>query len=311
MENFKTKIGKNKKFIFFLLIGILISLLIVFFIFRYKNNNKSLSEGSTTLNTIISLIDKINNTNNNLKECISGYTINSKTTIDVLNNSIESLENTKDSLRSMILTDDYSRELSYKIISSIESTQNLYNYCILSLNLDDSSAISESITKINELEYDVIKNYDELNDLGLSIALNDDALSFFTSLQNFLTSIESNNKKNQIKYSKSSDFIMNFKTYTSDFSLLIQDLEPAITKAREDERSFNPILDDIYNKEALYIEIKHKVNSLAVPDGYLSYYNSLNDIFRLYSTYLKALKVAIVYEKSSDNYSLKIGRAHV
>ena len=34
----------------------------------------------------------------------------------------------------------------------------------------------------------------------------------------------------------------------------------------------------------------------------MSYYNSLNNTFTLYSTYLNSLKIAVIYEKSSPSY---------
>lgn len=303
MENFKSKFQENKKFIIVLTLCILLSLLTVLFIYKYKNKDKIHSEGSSTLNTIISLVEEINNSNNKLNDCLSGFTINSETALNILNDNIVSLDNIQSSLRSMILTDDYSREASSKIMSSIESTQNLYNYCIYTLSLDNTYELSDCITKIDELEYNLLNNYEELNALGLSIKFEDDSPSFLNNLRNYLISKENINKSNQIKVSQATDFLKDFKSYITDFSNILQDLEPAITQAREDKRSFDPILDDIYDKEIAFKNIKDKINSLSIPEGYLSYYKSFNEVSNLYSNYLKALKVAIVYEKSSDNYT--------
>lgn len=301
MEDFKTKIRKNQKFIIILILCILLSLISLLFIYEHKNKDKTQSEGSSTLNSIISLVEEINNSNDKLKSCISGFTINSETTLNVLNDNIVSLENIESSLRSMILTDDYSREASSKIMSSIESTQNLYNYCIYTLSLDNTYSLSECITKMNELEYNLLNSYEELNALGLSIKFEDDLSSFLNNLSNYLTSKENINKTNHVKLSQAIDFLKEFKSSIIDFSNILQNLEPAIIKTREDKRSFDPILDDIYDKEVEFKNIKSKVNSLSIPEGYLSYYKSFTELSNLYSNYLKSLKVAIVYEKSSKD----------
>ena len=172
----------------------------------------------------------------------------------------------------MIIVESFS-----KIMSSIESTQNLYNYCIYTLSLDNTYELSDCITKIDELEYNLLNNYEELNALGLSIKFEDDSPSFLNNLRNYLISKENINKSNQIKVSQATDFLKDFKSSITDFSNILQDLEPAITQAREDKRSFDPILDDIYDKEIAFKNIKDKINSLSIPEGYLSYYKSFNE----------------------------------
>ena len=48
--------------------------------------------------------------------------------------------------------------------------------------------------------------------------------------------------------------------------------------------------------------IKNDFNYSSIPEGCTSYYNSVNNTFSLYATYLNSLKVAVIYEKSSSSY---------
>ena len=299
MENLKTKICENKKFILISLLLILLTSIAIIFIYNYKYENKDFTHDSSPFDNIIGEVNLINNS---IKDCPTEFTISSEIIVDTLRDNIDSLEKQKKYLHAMIILDDYTRDVSSKILSSIESTQNLYNYCISSLEYQNLSYISDSIKKINEEEFDLLESYVELNTLGIELEFNNDALMFFDKLVNHLTTLESLTKKNKISLSQSDEFIKNFRNSVSDLSVLVQDLEPAITKVRDDNRSFDSILNDINDKESKYLTIKNNFNSISIPDGYLSYYNSLIDTFNLYSNYLKTLRIAIIFEKSSTSY---------
>lgn len=298
MECFKIKSFKNQKFILVISLLLLITFLSIIFVYNYKFKNIS-----SKSNTFDYVIKDINSINNSIKECPTEFTLNNETIITTLKNNIDNLEKIKNDLRAVIIIDDYSRESLSKILSSIESAQNLYNCCISSLEYKNMSATSEYINKINEQQFNLLKSYSDLNYLGIKIDFNEQYLMFFEKLISHLSNLDNIAKKNNINASKNQLFMKNFETAIIDFSELVEDLEPAISKVREDSRSFDSILSDISNKEIKYLSIKSNINSISIPDGYLSYYNSLMDTFNLYSNYLKTLKIAIIFEKSSTNYS--------
>ena len=55
-------------------------------------------------------------------------------------------------------------------------------------------------------------------------------------------------------------------------------------------------------KEDSLNSLKKDLSTLSIPEGYLNYYNNLNDIFSLYSSYLNSIRTAIIYERSSSGY---------
>lgn len=296
MENFKIKIKKEHKFI--LIISLLIlTISSMILVFNHKSKNKT-----DESNTFDYIVKDINTINNSIKECATELNINNEAIVTTLRNNIDSLEKIKNDLNALVILDDYSRETSAKLISSIESAQNLYNSCISSLEYQNISVTSDYVTKINEQQFDLLTLYGDLSYLGIQLGFDDDALIFFDKLINHLENISNLAKKNNINASQGELFMKHFKSAVDDFSELVEDLEPAISKVREDNRSFDSILQDIGDKESKYLIIENNINSIAIPDGYLSYYNSLIDSFNLYSNYLKTLKVAIIFEKSSPNY---------
>lgn len=297
MENLKIKIKKNQKFIVILLLLVLLTSLSIIFIYnhKFKNNVKE-------SNTFEHIVNELNTINNSIEECSTEFTLNNKNTVATLKNNIDNLEKLKNDLRALVTIDDYTRETSSKILSSIESAQNLYNCCISSLEYQNIASISDYVTKINEQQFDLLKNYVDLNYLGIEVAFTDDSLIFFDKLINYLNNLDTLTKKSNINTSQGELFIKTFKTAVNDLSQLVENLEPAISKVREDNRSFDSILKDLDDKESKYLSIKSNINSISIPEGYLSYYNSLIDTCNLYSNYLKTLKVAIIFEKSSANY---------
>lgn len=297
MENLKFKIRGNQKFVIILPLLVLLTSLAIISIYNYK-----FKDTSKESNTFDHIVNELNTINNSIKECSTEFTLNNKTIVTTLRNNIDNLEKVKNNLRALVILDDYSRETSSKILSSIESAQNLYNSCIESLEYQNISATSDYVTKINEQQFDLLKSYVDLSYLGIEIGFNDDSLIFFDKLINYLNNLETLTKKNNVNTSQGELFRKSFKTAVNDLSELVEDLEPAISKVREDNRSFDSILNDIDDKESKYLSIKSSINSISIPEGYLSYYNSLIDTFNLYSNYLKTLKVAIIFEKSSTNY---------
>ncbi len=297
MENFKIKVRENQKFILILFLLILITSLSIIFIYNYKFKNNARES-----NTFDYIVEEINTLNNSIKEYPTEFNLNNESIVTALRNNINNLERIKTDLRALVIVDDYSRETSSKILSSIESAQNLYNCCISSLEYQNISATSDYVTQIKEQQFDLLKIYGDLNYLGIQIGFNDDSLIFFDKLINYLNNLGALTKKNNINTSQGESFMKSFKTAVTDLSELVEDLEPAISQVREDNRSFDSILKDIDDKESKYLSIKSNINSISIPEGYLSYYNSLIDTFNLYSNYLETLKVAIIFEKSSTNY---------
>ncbi len=304
MEAFKIKIRENYKFIFTLLACILFTSITMILIYEKTypkdNNYKNKIDDKKEYNNLTYVVDDINKVNANLKNCINGLTIDTKTTVEVLTTNMSSLEEIKSSLTAY--NDEESKEVVAKIISSIDSTKLLYNYCINSLTSKNDVPFSEKVSEINSLTEDCLTKNSKLYSYGLKLEFTEDAIDFFNKFNSYLMTLDNIDKFQKVKDAQTNEFLKGFNLTVREFSSILQDLQPAITKIREDNRSLDVILDDLKTKEKNFLEIKKSLSKLSVPENCTTLYNQLNDTFTLYSNYLTTMRLAIVYEKSSKSY---------
>ena len=161
---------------------------------------------------------------------------------------------------------------------------------------------SEITSQILLLKDNCNSSYEALYPYGLSVEFPSESEEFLDDLIGYLNAIDKLNKEDIIKTNQYNSYIEKLTKCTNSFSDLLEDLEPAIKLIRKDNRSFDVILDDIRKNEDELSNIKRDFNYSSIPEGCISYYNSMNNIFSLYSTYLDSLKIAVIYEKSSSSY---------
>lgn len=303
METFKIKVRENYKFIFTLLACILITSITIILIYEKSypkdNNYNNEIHDKEKLNNLTYVIDNINKINATLKSCIDDLTINPEVTIKVLTTNISSLEEIKSSLS---IYDDESEEVISKIKSCIDSTNLLYNYCINSLTSENKESLPEMVSEINSLTEDCLAKNSMLYSYGLKLEFTEDGIDFFSKLNSYLMTLDNITKFQKVKDAQTNEFLKGFNLNVTEFSSILQDLQPAITKVRADNRSLDVLLDDLKLKENKFSEIKESLSRLSVPENCSTLYNQLNDTFGLYSNYLATMRLAIVYEKSCANY---------
>lgn len=306
MNNIKEKIINNKLFLITLLMCVILTSSIMIFI--YKHNTRSVSieidpiKDSAIDEEFTPYLQKFYSINLSLKDCTNGLTIDTKNSISILNNSISELSQLQNDITSLIIVNNEYPDLIPKLVTSIDYTKTLYNYCIDVLSYSINLTNTEITSQILLLKEDCIKSYEDLSPYGVIFTFPDDSLLFFDNLIGYLNSLDKLNKETIIKTSQYNDFINNLNTAITNFSPLLENLKPAIEKIREDNRSLDVILEDISSKESKFADIKSDFSYSSIPENCVSYYNSLNSTFKLYSTYLNTLKIAVIYEKSSSGY---------
>lgn len=304
METFKIKIRKNHKFILTLLACILFTSIAMILLYEKKypevNNPNNNIQNKKKYSNLTYVIDDINKVNATLQNCIDDLTIDADKTIEILTTNISNLERIKSSL--LNYTDEDTEDVISKITSCIDSTELLYTYCINSLSSKNDVSLSEMVAEITRLTEDCLAKNSMLYPYDLKIEFTEDAITFFNNLNSYLLTLDNIDKFQKIKDAQTNDFLKGFNLSLTEFESILQDLQPAINKIREDNRSLDVIIDDLKAKEASFLSINHSLKKLSVPENCSSLYNQLNDIFTLYSNYLTTMKLALVYEKSSTNY---------
>lgn len=308
MENIKKSFSENKIFVITLLICAIIASSMMLLLHKRNNSisytadNNDIVIEDTALKNFEPYITELSEINLSLKKCINGVTINSKSASSILNDNLKQLKELKEKVSAVVIANNNTPNIIPKLISCIESTENLYSYCIDVLSYTSNLSTSEITSEILILKENCEKNYDDLSPYGFYLTFPEESETFLDNLIGYLNTLEKLNKEESIKTTQYNSYIEKLTKCSNEFYEILDDLEPAINLIRKENRSLDVILNDIKEKENTLETIKKDFNYSSIPEGCMSYYNSLNNTFTLYSTYLNSLKVAVIYEKSSPSY---------
>lgn len=308
MENIKKSFSENKTFVITLLICVILTSSMMLLLHKrtnsisYTSDNNYIVIEDTALKDFEPYISELSKINLSLKECINGVTINSKSTSSILNDNLKQLKELKEKVSAVVIANNNTPNIIPKLISCIENTESLYSYCVDVLSYTSNLSISEITSEILILKESCEKSYEDLSPYGFYLSFPEESETFLDNLIGYLNTLEKLNKEEAIKTTQYNAYIEKLTKCSNEFSEILDDLEPAINLIRKENRSLDVILNDIKEKESTLETIKKDFNYSSIPEGCMSYYNSLNNTFTLYSTYLNSLKIAVIYEKSSPSY---------
>ena len=301
MENIKKSFSENKIFVITLLICAIITSSMMLLLHKRNNSisytadNNDIVIEDTALKNFEPYITELSEINLSLKKCINGVTINSKSASSILNDNLKQLKELKEKVSAVVIANNNTPNIIPKLISCIESTENLYSYCIDVLSYTSNLSTSEITSEILILKENCEKSYDDLSPYGFYLTFPEESETFLDNLIGYLNTLEKLNKEESIKTTQYNSYIEKLTKCSNEFYEILDDLEPAINLIRKENRSLDVILNDIKEKENTLETIKKDFNYSSIPEGCMSYYNSLNNTFTLYSTYLNSLKVAVIY----------------
>ena len=304
MENIKKSFSENKIFVITLLICAIITSSMMLLLHKRNNSISSTNDNNdiviedTALKNFEPYITELSEINLSLKKCINGVTINSKSASNILNDNLKQLKELKEKVSAVVIANNNTPNIIPKLISCIENTENLYSYCVDVLSYNSNLSTSEITSEILILK----ESYEDLSPYGFYLTFSEESENFLDNLIGYLNTLEKLNKEESIKTTQYNAYIEKLTKCSNEFYEILDDLEPAINLIRKESRSLDIILNDIKEKESILETIKKDFNYSSIPEGCMSYYNSLNNTFTLYSTYLNSLKVAVIYEKSSPSY---------
>ena len=294
----KEYLKNNFNFIICLIISIIITSTCVI-ILNISSNMKSTTTYSNLSNYAL-IANNLNSINSSLNNCTADTSLNIQAASSLLKNALADLDNCKTSLASLSSNDN--NQISSNLLKALDDTYNLYTYCLNYISTYEDYSLDELTANLDALKNNCIASYSKLSDEGIS-------LNYSSSLQNFLYAFISHYSKlnqskieSELKHSQNTEFITKLSAISNNFLELLEDLKPAVDRVREENRSFDAIINDLNDKENYFNSLKKDLNSVSIPEGYLNYYNSLNDIFCLYSSYLNSIRTAIIYERSSSDY---------
>lgn len=296
---------KNNKTLVLSSISLLLFLSFSIFFILYN------SEANISKRTLKNIAIELNNINLSLGDDLKDFSTDTNKSHDILVSSSKSLNELLQSISKV-------KEINLEVISrkndltsAINSTMDLYTNCISILSDPKDIKSSDNLKTFLSLRENCINNYYNLNKNKMNIHLPETSLKFFDNMYNYLNTLIKINRDSEFQNKQQREFLIYIEGFNSDFYNLNQDLIPAINKAKEDNRDLQVIIDDIYNKEEIYENLKEKVLSLSVPDGCMAVYDSLNEYLNVCGFYLKTIKEAVIYEKTCldiNKYSKEIDK---
>ena len=271
----------------------LISFSLIFLTYNSKENR--------TKRYLRNISNELNKTNSTLSKGINDLTIDTDISKDLLSSG---LENLNEALISISEVEEINQEISLiknNLNIALNSTISLYDFSLSTLSNPKSIKNIEDLDRFNALKNSCIMNYSELAHNKIKISFSKETLNYFDNFSNYMNALIKINRYSDFKDKQTRDFIYVLESYKSDISYLNEDLSIAINKVREDKRDLQVIIDDIYKKEDLYNNLKQKVSFISIPEGCMEIYESLNEYLNFYSAYLKSIKEAVIYEKTSKD----------
>lgn len=287
MESLNVKI--NKKLIIF--IASILSLLVILFI-NLTPSHKNIS----ALNKISS---QIQNCTKDFDDLLNSDGIDMEKTIDALSNNNIKLDSIKTSLNDIQITNDDSN-IKDELIANLDYNTSLNNLCLTLLKNPQAEDFTVKYNDYSNTYNLLLDNYSSLNSLGINIKFPDSAKNFFDYNSKYFSTLINLNRDKDIKVLQRNNYIASLKDCIEAFDKIDEDLEPALNKIREENRSFDNLLKDVRDKKSTLNEIKNTSYCISIPENGNECFNLLQDTINYYELYITSLEHSIVIEKTSN-----------
>lgn len=259
------------------------------------------SKDNRTKRYLKNLSGELNDVNSTLTNGVKDLTIDTNKTKEILSTGIKELNKILISVTEVNSESANISVLKENLINALNSTITLYDSGLIILSNSNNVKNNEDLNKFNTFKENCKLDYLELEDNNIKINFSDESLKFFDNFSNYMNTLIKINRDSEFTSKQQKDFMYTLESFNDDISYLNEDLTLAINKVREDKRDFQGIIDDIYNKEETFNNLKQKVTFLSIPEGCMEIYESLNEYLNTYSIYLNTIKEAVIYEKTSSN----------
>lgn len=293
-KKFFTYVKEHKNII---IISLTLLFILSFSLFFIEYNSKD----NRTKRYLKSLSGELNDVNSNLTNGVKDLTIDTNKTKEILSTGIEELNKILISVTEVNSESANISVLKENLINALNSTITLYDSGLIILSNPNNIKNNEDLNKFNTFKENCKLDYLKLEDSNIKINFSDGSIKFFDNFSNYINALIKINRDSEFTSKQQKDFMYTLESFNDDITYLNEDLTLAINKVREDKRDFQGIIDDIYNKEEIFNNLKQKATFLSIPEGCMEIYESLNEYLNTYSIYLNTIKEAVIYEKTSSN----------
>lgn len=284
----------------------IITILLIIFslpiIINSTPNNKDINE-------LHSFVTKITYYNNTVCDSLNLQSEDVDCYDSLLNNSINKLKKLSKVVKKVNLTTS-KEPIRTEILTTISNNISLYETSLYLIMNPNSSNCSEKLIEFEETVTSIKNSYNNLNSLGLKCIYPKSINAIFKNTSSYVNNIILSNLNKDIKSAQLKDFYRSIDTCLNLLNDISEDLEPALIKIREDDRSLDVLLLDIKNKKITLSSIKTNISLLSIPTEGNEIYKQLKSIIDEYDLYINSLQYSIEVEQSSptstiiaDNYN--------
>lgn len=290
-EKLKLKIKENQKFILAIIATVMFSLIIVFLISSNTGSRKEMKD-------LKSIGSKINNIHQSLDKGLKDSSIDTSKASEILTIGSTDLKEIPMLLSSINTKYADTTKIKEELALALSTTITLYDYSAYIINNPEKVITDENVSELISYKDDCLNIYNILTDHGIDISFSHEAIMFFDNIQNYTNALIKLNKTQSITNSQKQNYVFLLESLIPYIDTLIEDLEPALNKIKEDKRDIQVLIDDLESKKSIHKDIQDKLLSTSIPDGYNDYYIYLEEFSKLYSGYLSAFETALIFDKS-------------
>lgn len=292
IENAKKIIKENIKALSFASIIVLIPLMLLII--------TKLNPKNADIRNLNSLCKEVHKINSSLSSAVENNSINTDKAKSILPVATKDLELAKKNLLT-IETSNSSEKLVDAVHQTIDKNISLTNQALSMYMTPDSKTLDKKIIEFKNTLGLYLESLETLNVYGLEKTINDASLKFFHNTFSYFETVVNLNILNDISTSSKKDFLLKISNITSNFDLIKEDLQPAITSIKDTNRDLSTLLKDLDQKKNIFSKIEEEYYMLSFPDSTKELSENLEECINQYDAYINSLSQAILGDLQTTN----------
>lgn len=276
-----------------IVLGIIIIGASVFYGTYYFFINKS---NSSYIGVVKEEVAKIKTANENSSAFTKGQTIDTNVITKYLPESIASLQSSKSTLNSLVVTDKYSSDHN-NLLLGLENNILMYKEILSIVRDTESPTLDSSLVELQQKRDSCMNYYSLVSIKGIKISLPKESINFLNNSIAYTQKQIRQNADAQIVSSQNRDFMLSFNDTLNDFTQIKKNYMSSIVEARKNVNGYEYILKELSNTENTLNEIKTALSELAIPKDATPVYEAFTNIVSEYDEYLQSLKYAVRTEQ--------------
>lgn len=274
------------------------TILIVLTVFIIAFGIFMLNKYNVYKNQLNSFVSSINEINENACSIISGHTINSKTALNILPKTINSLSKVENDISTSKVNDKNKYALK-NLKNGIYYNILMYKQLLSLIKNPYASDASISIKNLYKYKNSCNSYYENIKSKDDYFALPYKNTIVIHNSENLISNLIIASKENEILNTQNMEFQNELQNILSSFKKAKCDLSYYAKSARSNKISYASATSKTNETANKLIDVQQQFAQISVPKNNLKIYNMFKTVLDDYDSYLKSFQKALNSEKSS------------